>query len=107
MAETGLVFRRGSGSRVKDKEMLGVSEDVVSLQNRRENALIITFKAPEEEAMNIHQFFDNFDELEPVFVDIAGAGDVEYYFRGISPINELDESDREFSVTLQLRREFV
>jgi hypothetical protein len=54
-----------------------------------------TFKAPEEEAMNIHQFFDNFDELEPVFVDMLVQG-MENYFRGISPINELDESDREF-----------
>lgn len=109
MAESEIVFRRGSGSRMKDKELLEVSEDVVSMQNRRENALIISFKAPENEAMNIFQFFDNFDELEPIFLNIANAGDVEYYFRGISPMNKTNESQSEhqFSVTLQLRREFV
>jgi len=110
MAESSIIFRRGSGSKSKDKETLEVNEEKISMQNRRENALIISFKAPENEAMDVYQFFDNFDELEPVFVDIASAGDVEYYFRGISPVNETndeDESQKQFSVTLQLRREFI
>jgi hypothetical protein len=110
MAESNIVFKRGSGSKMKDKEFLEVGEENVSMQNRRENALIISFKAPEKEATNIYQFFDDFDELEPIFVDIASAGDVEYYFRGISPVNEMgegDQSHQQFSVTLQLRREFI
>ena len=56
------------------------------MQNSHENALIISFKSSENEIEEIYQFFDNFDELEPIFVDIANAGDVEYYFRGISPL---------------------
>ncbi len=107
MPESNIKFRRSSGSKMKDKELLEVSEDNVSMQNSRENALIITFKASENEATGIYQFFDDFDELEPIFIDIANAGDVEYYFRGISPVNKLNEDDQNFSVTLQLRREFL
>ncbi len=107
MVESVIKFQRSSGSKMKDKEFLEVSENNISMQNSRENALIISFKSSKKEATDIYQFFDNFDELEPVFVDIANAGDVEYYFRGISPINELTEGNQSFSVTLQLRREFL
>jgi hypothetical protein len=110
MAEAKIVFRKSSGSKKKDKEVLEVSEENISLQNRRESALIISFKAPENKVEEINQFFDSFDELEPILVDIADAGDVEYYFRGISPLKELNEegeSLKHFSVTLQLRREFL
>jgi hypothetical protein len=110
MSESSIKFRRSSGSKIKDKEFLEVNEDLMSMQNRHENALIISFKASDNEATSIYQFFDNFDELEPIFVDIANAGDVEYYFRGISPLNEINEGTKSlqnFSVTLQLRREFL
>lgn len=107
MVEAVMKFRRSSGSKMKDKEFLEVSENKISMQNSRENALIISFKSSKKEATDIYQFFDNFDELESVFVDIANAGDVEYYFRGISPITELTEGNQSFSVTLQLRREFL
>jgi hypothetical protein len=107
MVETVMKFRRSSGSKMKDKEFLEVNENKISMQNSRENALIISFKSSKKEATDIYQFFDNFDELESVFVDIANAGDVEYYFRGISPITELTEGNQSFSVTLQLRREFL
>ena len=110
MVESTIKFRRSSGSKMKDKEFLEVSEENVGMQNRRENALIISFKAPENDAANIYEFFDEFNELEPIFVDIANAGDVEYYFRGVSPVNELTENEQKlqnFSVTLQLRREFL
>lgn len=108
MAESNIVFKRGTGSKIKDKKLLEVDEEISSMQNRRENALVINFKAPENEAMNIYQFFDDFDELEPIYINIADAGDVEYYFRGISPINEQiegDKTEQQFNVTLQLRRE--
>jgi hypothetical protein len=107
MVEAVMKFRRSSGSKMKDKEFLEVSENKISMQNSRENALIISFKSSKKESTDIYQFFDNFDELESVFVDIANAGDVEYYFRGISPITELTEGNQSFSVTLQLRREFL
>jgi hypothetical protein len=110
MAESIIKFRRSSGSKMKDKEFLEVSENNISIQNSRENALIISFKSSENEVEEIYQFFDNFDELEPIFVDIANAGDVEYYYRGISPLTKSTEGIQplqNFSVTLQLRREFL
>jgi hypothetical protein len=110
MVESTIIFRRASGSKKKDKEVLQVDTKYVTMQNRRENALIISFKAPETESEDIYQFFDKFEELEPVMMDIEGTGDVEHYFRGISPITSTEDVGlpiNQFSVTLQLRREFI
>ena len=101
-----IIFRRGTGNKQKDKEMLEVSEDNISMQNRKENALIITFNALEEDLADIHNYFENFDELEAVTLEIAKAGEVEYYFRGTSPIKDVEDY-QQFSVTLQLKREFL
>jgi hypothetical protein len=102
-----IIFRRGTGNKQKDKEMLEVSEDNIGMQNRKENALIISFNANKEEVTNIYDFFENFDELEAVTLEIADAGEVEYYFRGTSPINDVEGSQQQFNVTLQLKREFL
>lgn len=107
MSESKMIFRRESGSKKKDKMILKVDEDRISLQNRRENALIITFKAGQDEIKNIYQFFNEFDELEPIFVNIANAGDVGYYYRGISTVEQENEGIEKFSVTLQQKREMM
>lgn len=101
------VFRRGTGSKQKDKMLLEVSEEFITLQNKRENSLVISFVAPVEDITNIHDYFDDLDELEPVALEIAGAGEVEYIFRGISPIKDVEDGVQEMSVTLQLKREFL
>ncbi len=101
------VFKRGTGSKQKDKKMLEVSEEFITLQNKRENALIVSFTAPVDEITNIHDYFDDLDELEPVGLEIAGAGEVEYTFRGISTIKDVEDGAQEISVTLQLKREFL
>lgn len=101
-----IIFRRGTGNKQKDKEMLEVSEENIGMQNRRENALIISFNALEDELANIYNYFENFDELEAVTLEIADAGEVEYYFRGTSPIKDVEDY-QQFSVTLQLKREFL
>ena len=105
--EGKFIFRRGTGNKQKDKKMLEISEDDISLQNRKENALIISFKAAKEEIANIYDYFENFEELEAVTLEIANAGEVGYYFRGTSPINDVEENMQQFSVTLQLQREFL
>lgn len=107
MAEAKIVFRRNTGNKKKDEKILEVDEDKISLQNKQENALIISFKASEDEISNINKYFEDFNELEPVYLEIANAGEVEHYFRGISPINDVEENQQQFSVTLQLKREFV
>jgi len=102
-----IIFRRGTGNKQKDKEMLEVTEENISMQNRRENALIISFIAPKTELTNIYNYFENFDELEAVTLEIADAGEVEYNFRGTSPISDVEDNQQQFSVTLQLKREFL
>lgn len=102
-----IVFKRDTGSKQKDKVTLEVSEEKIALQNRRENTLVIIFKAPVDEIDTIHDYFDDFNELEGVGVEIASAGEVGYTFRGISPITDAEDGVQEFSVTLQLKREFL
>ncbi|NYB27027.1 MAG: hypothetical protein HVN34_06795 [Methanobacteriaceae archaeon] len=101
------VFRRGTGSKEKDKKLLEISEEFITLQNKRENALIVSFVAPVADITNVHNYFDDLHELEPVFLEIADAGAVEYTFRGISPIKDVEDGVQEMSVTLQLKREFL
>lgn len=101
------VFRRGTGSKQKDNMLLEVSEEFITLQNKRENALVISFVAPIEDITNIHDYFNDLDELEPVSLEIADAGAVEYTFRGISPIKDVEDRVQEMSITLQLKREFL
>jgi len=101
-----IVFQR-EGLKAKTLEL---SDEYVSIQNRREGAQIINFTAPEDKAMEIHEFFDDLDELESVLMDIDNTGAVEHYFRGISAIVEGEDKGlpvKKFKVTLQLRREFI
>lgn len=101
------VFRRGTGRKLKDKKLLEISEEFITLQNRRENALVISFVAPVNDVTNIHDYFDDLEELEPITLEIADAGEVEYNFRGISPVTEVEDGVQQLSVTLQLKREFL
>lgn len=104
-----IVFHRVSGSKKKDK-FLDVDDKYISLQKRREGAMVVNFKGPEEKIMEIYHFFDNLEDTETVPVDIDDTGSVEYYFRGISSID--DDKDegmaiKKFGVTLQLRKDII
>jgi hypothetical protein len=104
-----IVFYRVSGSKKKDKT-IDVDDKYISLQDRREGAMVVKFHGPEDKLMEIHDFFDTLHDMETVPVDIDSTGPVEYYFRGISPLSDdVDEGFpiKRFSVTLQLRREYV
>lgn len=106
---SNIVFHRVTGSKKKDIS-LDVNDKYVSLHNRREGAMVVNFKGPEDKIMEIYHFFDSLEDMETVPVDIDSTGAVEHYFRGISPIN--DDTDegfpiKKFSVTLQLRRELI
>ncbi len=99
-------FRKSSGNVKKGEDKLEVTGDYVSLQNRHESALVINFKAPEEEIMRISQFFSGPTDLEPVYMDLDDTGEVEYYFRGTTTPQE--EGDiYKYSVTLQLRKNTI
>ena len=104
-----IVFHRVSGSKKKDIS-IEVDDKYISLQNRQQGALIVKFNGPEEKIMEIYHFFDNLDNTETVPVDIDNTGAVEYYFRGISHLeDDLDQGFpiKKFNVTLQLRKEIL
>lgn len=103
MEELIIKFRKSSGNVKKGEDKLEVKGDYVSLQDRQESALIINFKAPEEEIMKISQFFSGPTDLEPVYMDLDDTGEVEYYFRGTTTPKE-EGDNYTYSVTLQLRR---
>jgi hypothetical protein len=103
---SNIVFHRVSGSKKKDIS-IDVDDKYISLQNRREGALVVNFRGPEEKIMKIYHFFDGLEEMETVPIDIDSTGAVEHYFRGISSIEDyLDEGlpVKKFGVTLQIRR---
>lgn len=103
MEELIIKFRKSSGNVKKGENKLDVKGDYVSLQDQKEAAMVINFKAPEEEIMRISQFFSGPTDLEPIYMDLDNTGEVEYYFRGTTTPQE--EGDiYKYSVTLQLRR---
>nr|WP_243686942.1 hypothetical protein [Methanobacterium formicicum] len=51
-----IAFYRVSGSKKKDK-LIEVDDKYIGLQNRREGALIVKFRGPEDDLMEIHDFF--------------------------------------------------
>jgi hypothetical protein len=103
MEELIIKFRKSSGNVKTGEDKLEVKGDYVSLQDRQESAMIVKFKAPEEEIMKISQFFSGPTDLEPIYMDLDDTGEVEYYFRGTTTPQE--EGDiYTYSVTLQLRR---
>jgi hypothetical protein len=103
MEELIIKFRKSSGNVKKGEDKLEVKGDYVSLQDRQESALVINFKAPEEEIMRISQFFSDPTDLEPIYMDLDDTGEVEYYFRGTTTPQE-EGNIFTYRLTLQLRR---
>jgi hypothetical protein len=53
---SNIVFHRVTGSKKKDIS-LDVNDKYVSLHNRREGAMVVNFKGPEDKIMEIYHFF--------------------------------------------------
>ncbi len=94
-----VIFKKESG------ETVSLLEKFVRLQSRAGGLLTVNFRAPEEEMINIKEFFKLFQNDELVKIDIGGTGDIKCSFKGISPILEhKDETGFPYfslSVTLQ------
>ncbi|AXV36928.1 MAG: hypothetical protein CIT01_01250 [Methanobacterium sp. BRmetb2] len=97
-----IVFTKTGGS---NDDSLVVEEKYVKFQTVRAGANSINFSAPNEIINNIHLFFESFNDLEPLTMNIENSGDIKYYFRGLTDIRkEKDENGYEiysFTVTLQ------
>lgn len=87
------------------KGVLEVEQKLVGLKSHDTGLLIVNFRAPEEDMQNIKEFFLSLQTSEPVMVDIGGTGDINCYYKGISPIiKNKDNAGFEYffvSVTLQ------
>ena len=102
MDESKVLFIKNRGNSKKSEEKLVVDDQHVSIQSRKGGSVVVNFKGSEADIKGISNFFNGINEVEPLAVNIAGTGDVDHYFRGISDMT-LNEADGLYnlSVTLQ------
>ncbi len=90
MNESNVLFIKNRGSSKKSEEKLEVDDKHVTIQSRTGGSVVINFKGSESELMDIANFFNGVNEVEPLELNIGGTGDVDHYFRGISEITAKD-----------------
>jgi len=99
-----IVFKRDSG------EELLVNQKYVGLKTRMNGIMTVNFRSPEEEINKIKDFFYGVMTSEPMKLNIGDTGDIECYFKGVSPLLEKNDdiSFKYFflSVTLQELKEY-
>lgn len=102
MDESSVLFIKNRGNSKKSEEKLEVDDQHVTIQSRTGGSVVVNFKGSEAGIMDITNFFNGINEVEPLTVNIGGTGDVDHYFRGISDMT-LNEADGLYnlSVTLQ------
>lgn len=101
MNETNVVFVKNRANTKKSEEKLEVEDENVTIQSRSGGSVVVNFNGTEAELMDISKFFSGLNEVEPIGLDIAGAGVVDHYFRGISEITPKEDGFYHLSVTLQ------
>jgi len=108
MDESNILFIKKRGNTKKSEERLEVDDKHVTIQSRTGGSVVVNFKGSEGKINDIASFFHAVNEVEPIALNIAGAGEVDHYFRGISNIT-LNETDGLYnlSVTLQFRSTVV
>ncbi|MCL2157670.1 MAG: hypothetical protein FWH54_06580 [Methanobrevibacter sp.] len=99
-----IAFKRDSG------EELELNQKYVGLKTRQSGIMTVNFRCPEEEINRVKDFFEKLVTSEPIKLNIGDTGDIECYFKGISPLLE-KKDDAIFkyfflSVTLQELKEF-
>ena len=101
MDETNILFIKNRANTKKSEEKLVVDDKHVTIQSRTGGSVVINFKGSEAEIKDVMNFFQGLNEVEPLAVNIAGAGDVDHYFRGISEMTLNENGLYQLSVTLQ------
>lgn len=101
MNESNVVFVKNRANTKKSEEKLEVEDENVAIQSRSGGSVVVNFNGTEAELMDISKFFSGLNEVEPIGLDIAGAGVVDHYFRGISEISQKNDGNYHLSVTLQ------
>ncbi len=102
MDESNILFIKNRANTKKSIEKLEVDEKHVTIQSRTGGSVVVNFKGSEAEIKDVSTFFQGLNDVEPLAMNIASAGDVDHYFKGISDMT-LDEADElyKLSVTLQ------
>jgi len=99
-----VVFKKDSG------EELDINQKYVGLKTRPDGIMTVNFRSPEDEIIKIKDFFEGFRSSEPINFDIGETGNIECYFKGISPLlektNETGSNYFFLSVTLQELKEY-
>jgi hypothetical protein len=102
MDETNVVFTKNmKHNKYKKEETLEINEKNVTIQSRTGGSVVMNFEGTESEIMDVANFFSEINDVEPIKVNIAGSGDVDHYFRGLSEIVEDEEGLYKLRVTLQ------
>lgn len=84
----------------RDDKKLFVHQNNLRLRSNDEHIISFNFRDSKDKINEVVEFFESFDYAEPVKFDIGNTGDVNCYYKGISPV--LDKNKYTFvSVTLQ------
>jgi len=93
------IFKKDSG------EELEVNQKSIGLKTSKTNITTINFRTDWSEMEKIKEFFEGLKSNEPLKFDIGCTGDVDCYFKGISPMLEKKSPDGSLyffiSVTVQ------
>ena len=100
-----IIFKKDSGEKVE------ILQKFVGLKARQDGILAINFRAPKENIDDVKNFFERFVDSEQLTYDIGDTGEVQCYFKGVSPLlKQKDNAGFEYfflSVTLQeIKKEY-
>ena len=94
-----IILKKESGEKIE------VPQKFVGLKARQDGILAINFRTPKENIEDIKSFFEGFVDSEQLTYDIGNTGEVQCYFKGVSPLlKQKDTGGFEYyflSVTLQ------
>jgi len=94
-----ITFKKDSGEKIE------VLQKFVGLKARQGRILTINFRTPQENVEDIKNFFEGLQNSQPLTYDIGNTGEVQCYFKGVSPLlQQKDEAGFEYyflSATLQ------
>jgi len=100
-----IIFKKDSGEKVE------ILQKFVGLKARQDGILAINFRTSKENIDDIKSFFEGLVDSQQLTYDIGNTGEVQCYFKGISPLlKQKDSGGFEYcflSVTLQeLKKEY-
>ncbi|MDO5848997.1 MAG: hypothetical protein Q4P18_05650 [Methanobrevibacter sp.] len=74
------------------KKQLGLNLEVedrfVGLKMKENKIMAFNFIGPEKLKDEVENYFSKFKMQEPIKVDIGNTGDINCYFKGVSPVTE-------------------